>query len=233
MRTTYNPGRVAGFWYLLLIILGPLRLMYIPRKLFVSGDAAATIRNIATHETLFKAGIIVDLAGVVVLVLMTLAFYKLFAQVDRHLALQVVAFGGIMPALIHFAGVVSDLAALMVVRGADFLAVFSKDQQDALAILFLKLRNHENTAAEILWGVWLFPLAILIYRSRFAPRFLSVWLTLAGLGWIALSVTAVLWPASYETLLRNAQPALVGEVALTLWLVIKGAKTAAVHDAAA
>jgi Domain of unknown function (DUF4386) len=132
----------------------------------VEGNAAATVNNIAAHELLFRLGVIADLAGAVVLVLLTLAFYRLFAGVDRHLAVQVVIFGGVMPALLFFVGVVCDLAALLVVRGAGFLSVFDKPQQDALAVLFLKLRGQENIAAETLWGVWLFPLAVLVFRSR-------------------------------------------------------------------
>ena len=81
-----------------------------------------------------------------------------------------------MPALIYFVGVVSDLGALICVRGADYLSVFDKPQRDALAMLFLQLRDRQNTAAEILWGLWLIPLAILTYKSRFLPRFLGVWL---------------------------------------------------------
>ena len=61
----------------------------------------------------------------------------------------------------------------MVARGADFLSVFNKPQQDALTMLVLNLHDYQNTAAEILWGLWLFPLAILVYRSRFLPRFLG------------------------------------------------------------
>jgi len=87
---------------------------------------------------------------------------------------QVVIFGGIMPALLNLVGVVGDIAALAIARGIDFLSVFSKPQLDALALLLLNLRDHQNTAAEILWGVWLFPLDILIYKSRFMPRFLGV-----------------------------------------------------------
>src|SRR3954454_23464996 len=67
MRTTQNPGRVAGLWYLLLIVLGPLRLIYIPNKLFVEGNAAATVSNIAAHELLFRLGVVTDLAGAVAL----------------------------------------------------------------------------------------------------------------------------------------------------------------------
>jgi hypothetical protein len=224
MRALQNPGRVAGLWYLLLILLDPLRLIYIPNKLFVDDNAAATVNNIAAHETLFRLGVIADLAGAVVLVLLTLAFYRLFAGVDRRLAVQVVIFGGVMPALLYFVGVVCDLAALLVVRGAIFLSVFDKPQQDALVVLFLKLRGQENIAAETLWGVWLFPLAVLVYRSRFLPRFLGVWLALAGFFWVAQSATGVLWPQYQRQLFSISQPAVFAEIALTLWLLIRGAR---------
>jgi hypothetical protein len=219
-----NPGRVAGLWYLLLCVLGPVRLMYIPNKLFVHGNAAATVNNIATHQLLFRLGIVADLAGAVVLIFLSLAFYRLFAGVNRNLAVQVVIFGGVMPALIYFVGVVSDFGALMVARGAGFLSVFDKPQQDALAMLFLRLRDHQNTAAEILWGVWLLPLAVLVYRSRFLPRFLGVWLVINGFAYVIMSLTGVLWPDYQSKVFAYSQPALFGELALMLWLVIKGAR---------
>jgi hypothetical protein len=136
----------------------------------------------------------------------------------------VVIVGGVMPALINFVGVVHDAAALMVVRGADFLSVFDKPQRDALAMLFLRLRDHQNTAAEILWGMWLFPLAILTYRSRFLPRFLGVWLIINGFAYVLLSLTGELFPQYQEKMFNYSQPALFAEVAFMLWLVIKGAK---------
>jgi uncharacterized protein DUF4386 len=209
--TTHNPGRVAGFWYLLLVIIGPLRLIYVPSKLFVPGNTAATVNNIATHELLFRVGIAGDLAGAVILIFLTLAFYRLCAGVDRNLAVQVVIFGGVMPALVYFVGVVYDFGALMAVRGADFLSVFDKPQRDALAMLFLKLRDHQNTAAEILWGVWLLPLAVLVYRSRFLPRFLGLWLALGGFAYLALSLTGVLLPQYQDKVFTTLSPASSGK----------------------
>lgn len=219
-----NPGRVAGLWYLLIVLMGPLRLIYIPSTLFVKGNAAATVANIAAHQALFRAGIVADLISSVVLVLLVLAFYRLFRGVDQDLAVEVVIFGGIMPALLYFVGVASDIAALAMVRGKELLAVFSQPQQDALAVLLLDLRDHQNTAAEILWGVWLFPLGILIYKSRFMPRFLGVWLVLGGLSYVALSFTGVLFPAYQGKVFQMSQPAMFGELAVMLWLVIKGAR---------
>src|SRR5215470_13851111 len=230
MTSTNNPGRVAGLWYLALVLIGPLRLMYIPTKLFVRGNASATVSNIAAHQPLFRAGMIADLAGVVVLVMLALAFYRLFAGVDRNLAVQVVIFGGVMPAVLYLFGIACDLAALMVARGgAEFLSVFSKPQQDALAMLFLRLRDHQNTAAEILWGVWLLPLGLLVYRSRFLPRFLGVWLTINGVVYVIVSFSGVLWPQYQGKVFNYAQPALFGEIALMLWLVIKGVRTEAMN----
>lgn len=224
MSSTRNPGRVAGFWYLLLCIIGPLRLMYIPGKLFVRGNSTATVNNIAAHEWLFRFGIVGDLACAVILIFLVLALYRLFKEVDRNLAILVVIFGGVMPALINFVGVVSDLGALTAVRGANFLSAFDKPQRDALAMLFLKLRDHQNTAAEILWGIWLLPLAVLVYKSRFLPRFLGVWLMVNGLAYVALSLTGVLLPEYQGSLFLYSQPALFAELAFMLWLLIKGAR---------
>jgi hypothetical protein len=225
MNWIRNPGRVAGLWYLLLIVIGPLRLLYIPSKLFVPGDAAATVRNIADHEWLFRCGIAADLVGGVILVLMAMAFYRLFKGVDPHLAMLVAILGGVMPATIYFVSVVGDLGVLMVVRGDTVLSVFDQPQRDALALLFLTLRDHQNTAAEMLWGVWLFPLAILVYRSGFLPRLLGVWLALNGLAYVMVSLTGVLWPPRQDQVFSITAPARLGELALMLWLVIKGAGT--------
>ena len=101
-----------------------------------------------------------------------------------------------------------------------------------MALLFLRLYHQEIVAAEILWGLWLFPLAILVYRSRFLPRFLGIWLIINGFAYLAISFTGLLLP-QYEDMVSNcAFPALLGEMAIMLWLVIRGAKPQALDAAA-
>jgi hypothetical protein len=117
-------------------------------------------------------------------------------------------------------------------RGGDFLSIVEKPQRDALAMLFLKLHGQGFVVAEIFWGLWLFPLGLLVYRSRFLPRFLGIWLGLAGFAWIILSLTAILLP-QYQTKVDSyCQPAFFGEIAFMLWLLIRGAKPEAVSAAA-
>lgn len=223
MNSTRDPGRVAGLLYLLLLA-APLRLMYIPNKLFVTGNATATANNIRAHETLFRLGIAGDLFCGVALIFLVLALYRLFKGVDQHLAVLVVIVGGVLPSAIDFFNVLNDAAALMLVRGADFLSVFSMPQRDALAMLFLRLHHQEVVAAEILWGLWLLPLGILAYRSRFMPRFLGIWLVINGFAYIASSFAGLLFP-QYEEMVSNFLfPALFGELAFMLWLVIRGAR---------
>jgi hypothetical protein len=197
MSLTGNPGRIAGFLYLILVVFAPFRLIYIPSKLFVHGNATATASNIAAHEFLFRLGILSDLLCGTVLIFLALALYRLLKGVDQNLAVLMVILGGMLPATIDFLNVLNDAAALLLVRGADFLSVFEKPQRDALAMLFLRLHHQEVLAAEILWGLWLFPLAILVYRSRFLPRFLGVWLIINGFAYLTISFTGLLVP-QYE-----------------------------------
>ena len=224
MTSTSKNARIAGFLYLLLVIVGPLRLMYIPSKLFVHGNASATAANIAAHETLFRLGIVGDLFCGTVLIFIVLALYRLFKGVDQNLAVLVVILGGVLPAAIDFFTVLNDAAALILVRGADFLSVFDKPQRDALAMLFLRMHDQEKFAAMIFWGLWLIPLGILVYRSRFLPRFLGVWLIVNGFAYLANSFAGLLLPHYANAVGNFTFPALTGEVAFVLWLLIRGAK---------
>src|SRR5258708_33973142 len=122
MRLTTNPGRVAGLWYLLLGFIGPLRLIYIPSKLFVHGNTASTVSNIAAHEWLFRFGIVADLAGAGVLIFLVLAPYRLVEGGGGNLAVQVVVFGGVMPALVYFVGAAGDAGALLAGAAGPFLS---------------------------------------------------------------------------------------------------------------
>lgn len=157
--------------------------------------------------------------------------YDLLKGVNRrHASLMVTLIVVSIP--IAFLNELNSIAALVLVRGADFLSLFEKPQREALAMLLLNLHFHGLVVAEIFWGLWLFPLALLVYRSRFLPRFLGVWLALAGFAWVILSLTGVLSPQYYDKVFTYTQPAVLGEIAFMLWLVIRGAKPPALDAAA-
>lgn len=230
MTSTTNPGRIAGTLYLLTSIVGFFAMGYVPSKLIVHGNATATADNILTFETLFRLGIAGQLIGMAGFIFVALALYDLLKRVNqRHAWLMVLLILVSIP--ITFLNEVNSIAALILVRGADFLSIFDKPQREALAMLFLKLHGQGLVVAEIFWGLWLFPLAALVYRSRFLPRFLGVWLALAGSAWVILSLTSILFPQYQDKVNTYSQPAFFGEIAFMLWLVIMGAKPPALDTA--
>jgi hypothetical protein len=224
MHPTDKAARVAGAIYLSLGLTAPIRLIYIPSTLFVRGNATATSNNIAAHELLFRLGIVSDLLTGTIAIFLVLALYRLFRGVDQNHATLMVILGGLMVAPIYFLNALNDVAALLLVRGADFLSAFGKPQRDALAMLFLRLHQHGVVANEIFWGLWLFPLAVLVLRSGFLPRFLGVWLIINGFAYLTISFTGLLLPQYEDVVSRVAFPALLGEMAVLLWLLIKGAR---------
>jgi hypothetical protein len=232
MHPTKKDARVAGFLYLALVVFGPVRLIYIPNKLIVSGNATATANNITAHETLFRLGIVSDLMSATIAIFVTLALYRLLKGVNESLAVLMVILGSLMVTPIYFINTVNDAAALVLVRGADFLSVFDKAQRDALAMLFLRLHHAGIVANEIFWGLWLIPFGLLVYRSRFLPRLLGVWLVLNSLPYLATSFTGVLFPRFEATVWNIGFPLSLGELAIMLWLLIRGIKVEPVAVAA-
>lgn len=223
MTSLSRNARIAGLLYLTLLT-APLRLIYIPSKLFVTGNASATANNIAAHETLFRLGILSDLLTATMGIFLALALYRLFKEVDRGLARLMVILGALMVTPIYFLNTTSDAAALLLARGADFLSVFDKPQRDALVMVFLRMHGQGVLANEIFWGLWLFPFGLLVYRSRFLPRVLGVWLMLNCFAYLATSLTGMLWPVYEDRVSNSVFPLMLGEPAILLWLIIMGAK---------
>ena len=223
MHPTNKAARIAGAVYLSMALTAPFSLIYVPSKLIVSGNATATADNILAHETMFRLSTLAELLGQGIFICLGFALYRLLRDVNRTWAWLMVAFV-LVSAGVGFLNALNNIAALILFRGGEFLTVFDKPQRDALAMLFLRLHSHGHFINEIFWGLWLFPFGLLVFRSGFLPRVLGIWLMINCFGWLALSVTALFFPPYYETAFRLAQPVLFGELAIMLWLLIKGAK---------
>ena len=187
------------------------------------GNAAATASNILTHEMLFRLCIVSELLSSVIFICLGLALYRLLSGVNKTWAGAMVALV-LVSAAVGFLNVLNYVAALTLIHGTEFLAAFETPQRYALGMLFLRLHGQGEMMNEIFWGLWLFPFGLLVFRSGFLPRFLGVWLMLACFVWVALSLTALLFPPYYEAAFKMAQPVLFAELAIMLWLLIKGAK---------
>ena len=170
---------------------------------------------------LFRFGIVSYLLCSALWIFVTLALYRLLRGVDQTLAVLMVILANLVVVPAFFVNTVNDVAALLFARGADFLSVFDKAQREAWVMLFLSLHHQLDLAIDF-WGLWLIPFGLLVYRSRFLPRILGVWLLVACFAYLALTFAGLLFPAYEDRVFKFAQPVLFAEVAIMLWLVIMG-----------
>ncbi len=222
MHPTDKAARVAGAIYLSLVVFAPFSLIYVPSKLIVRGDATATASNFLAHEMLFRYGIAADLISTVIFICLGIALYRLLRGVDQTQAWLMVAFV-LVSSAVGFLNVLNNIAAFILFRGGAFLSVFQKPQLESLGMLFLRLHSQGIVIDEIFWGLWLLPFGVLVYKSGFLPRILGAWLILNGFAYVALSLTSLLAPQYDDVVSRVTFPILFGEMAIMLWLVIKGA----------
>ena len=223
MHPTNRTARVAALLYVLTGITGAFSLMYVPQTLIVPGNATATANNILASEMLFRIGIVSGLVSGTAFIFLVRALYRLLNGVSKtHASLMVTLV--LVSVAIGFLNEVNNIAALTLFRGADFLAVFDKPQRDALAMLFLRLHAQGNFVNEIFWGLWLFPFGVLVIRSGFIPRIIGVLLIVNCFAYVAASLTWLLLPSYGNVVFRAVLPALLGELWIMLWLLIKGVK---------
>jgi hypothetical protein len=224
MPSTKQLAHRAGFLYLLMAFSAPYGLMYVPSRLIVSGDAAATAERVRSGEAILRLGIASELFHQAVGVFLVLALYRLFRPVDDVLAKHLVALGALVSVPIMFVNVLNEIAASTLMRGADFLAAIDGPQREALGYLFLRLHSRGVDVASIFWGLWLFPFGLLVIRSRFLPRVLGYLLLVAGVGYLAAATAKLVLPQYVGAIGKVALPLEMGELPIILWLAIRGAR---------
>lgn len=217
-------ARLVGLLYLIWILTGLYAMFYVPSQINTQGDAVTTAQNVLSHEFLFRTSVVNDLISSTIWVFMVLVLYGMFKKVDERQAKLLVALVIVqIPAGLFMEAF--NITSLMIFKG-EILKTFELTQRQDLAMLFLRISDYGVLTLEAFWGLWLIPLAILVYRSRYIPRFLGVWLLITGFFYLSLSFTSIMLPQYKDMVLNSvvALPAELGEVAFMLWLLIKGAK---------
>jgi hypothetical protein len=212
-------ARAAGVLFLLSMLAGGFGEFYVPSRLIVPTDAAATSRNIETSDTLFRLGFAGYLVEAVCDISLTLIFYVLLRPVRSDLALLAAFFGLVSTALFAVAELFY-FAVPVILEGAHSLKGFSPDQRDGLVLLSLKLYGYGGGIFMVFYGIACLLRGYLIFRSGFLPRVLGVLLALAGLGFVARNFLLVLAPAYASDALLL--PMFLAGLALTVWLLVKG-----------
>jgi hypothetical protein len=228
MDSTRYQARIAGLLYGMASSMAPFTYLYVPDRLLVPTDALATADRVRSSEGLLRAAIYYELFGVTMLLFAALALYQLFKKVDPKMSALMAAMM-LVSVPISYVNTLNHIAPLVLVKNAAIASVLDPGQVAAQVMLFLRLHNYGLVVNQILWGLWLFPIGLLVMRSGFIPRWLAYPLFFAGAGYVLNSLGTLLLPPSQRWITANLQMLGVGELPLFgLYLLIWGARGYAV-----
>jgi hypothetical protein len=227
-------ARRAGLLYVLASSTAPFSYLYVPGTLAVPGDAVATADRVRASAGLLRAAIVGELYSATLLVFAALALYELFKDVDRRTSALMAAMI-LVSVPISYVNALIHMAPLVLVGSpAIAAAVLDRGQVAAQVTLFLRLHNDGLVINQIFWGLWLFPIGLLVMRSGFIPRWLGFPLFFAGAGYVLNSLGTLVLPPSQRWTTESLQLLGVGEMPFfSFYLLIWGRRGYAVDRIAA
>lgn len=212
--------RIAAILTLLIVVLAPFSMLYIPTTLAVPGDAAATAHNIMASQGLFRAGMASDSIVFLMEIVLTVLLYVLIKPVDKTLSLAA-AFSRLAMIVIQGVNLLNHFIVLLLLSGAGYLTVFAPDQLQAFALLFLNAHDSVTQIWGLFFGLHLLVFGFLVYKSGYLPKFLGVILLVVALSYFIQDFGIMLLP-QYKTLFTSIGSLAFLEIIFPLWLLFKG-----------
>jgi hypothetical protein len=230
MTANNKTARIAGILYLIIIAAGIFAEFFVRQSLIVAGDAATTASNIMAAESLFRFGIAGDLIMIISDIALALAFYFLLKPVSRSLSMMAAFFRMTQATILGF-NLLNLLLALSLVSGVSYLAVVGTDQLQALGLLFLEAHSIGYSVGLVFFGINCLVLGYLVFKSGYLPKVLGILLVFAGVGYLVDCFAQFLLP-TYDLYADTFAmvvfgPAIIGELSMALWLLIKGVNVSA------
>ena len=210
-------ARLAGAFYLLTILTGIFAQGFISARLIVPGDATATANNILSHDGLFRLGFAIYMLEMVSQIIMTVLIYDLLKPVNRSISLLAAVVGLIGCGIKTFSRLFY-FVPLLVLGGTHYLAVFSGEQLNAVALLFLRVNDIGAGIALVFFGFYAILKGYLVIRSTFLPRVLGWLAVLGGIGWLAFLSP----PFGERVFSVVALVGIIGSLANIAWLLVVG-----------
>jgi hypothetical protein len=218
INSPQKTARFAAFVFLIILFLGMSTELFIRPGMIVPGDAAATVKNIAASESLFRLSLVSDLIRQALLMLLPLVLYKLLEPVNKNIASLMVIFA-LVSVPISMLNELNHFAALLLSSGAGYLTAFKADQLNTLVMFFLELRKYGTSIPQVL-SLWVLLLGYLVFKSGFLPKILGILLMIGGLCYTVQAVLFFLFP-NFDSMIFGLF-AFIGELIFYLWLLIKG-----------
>jgi uncharacterized protein DUF4386 len=226
-------ARLAGVLYLVIIAIGLWGELFVRGKLVVEGDAVATAANLRSQESLWRWAIAGELVLLTCAIIVLWILYVLLRPANRELAVLAVLFN-LVAIAVEAATTLRLLDALFPLGDRPYLAALASEQRYALTNLALRSHAYGFGISLFFFGGFLLVAGYLVYISGYLPKAIGLLYQLAGVCYLANSLVLIVAPAFADrAFLVILPPAFVGELALAVWLLLKGVDVAAWQRAAA
>jgi hypothetical protein len=225
-------ARFAGFFYLLMIVLGGVATFF-RKGLIIKGDASATSANLIAHHSAYLSGYAFDVLSVAFYIIVVALFYRLFKPSSKNVAL-IATFFGLAGCIIQSVAFLFELAALVPLNNAALTAL-NPAQVQQLSFVLLRLYTEAYSVGLPFFAFFMAFMGYAVFKSSYVPRFIGGLFMIAGFGWLPF-----LNPSFGQAHLPYILPFSIGELVIALWLLIKGVDVAkwnakggwmALHDA--
>jgi len=211
-------ARIAGVLFLISLLAGGFGEAYVPSKLIVSGDAAATAANVRNFDMLYRVGFATFLIESLCDITLVVILYALLKPINKQLSLLAAFFGLMGTALFAFAELFY-FAPQLLLRGV-YLNTFSVDQLNSLVLLSLKFYSYAGMIFTAYYGMGWIVRGYLMFHSEFLPKFLGVLMAIGGLGFVIRNFLLILAPQYASDLFLLLM--FPGGLIMTGWLLVKG-----------
>jgi hypothetical protein len=225
MNSNKKTARIAGLFYLIVVITGIFNLLYVPSKLIVWSDAATSFNNIVGNETLFRLSIVAAIICYIAFLFLPLVLYKLLSPIHKTVAISMVALA-VVSVPISLINLNNKMAVLTFIGKANYLNVFQLSELHTQVMLSLEHYNNGIEILTIFWGLWLLPFGYLVFKSDFLPKVLGIFLMIGCFGYLINFVGGFLFSGYADLHIASfvSIPGSIGEIGICLWLLIMGAK---------
>jgi hypothetical protein len=221
MSSPKRLARIAGLLYLFVGIFGGFAEGYVEPKMYVAGNAAATVGNIVANAGLVRLGVVADLLDATFFVFSALALYILLKHVHKSVARAMLVFV-MLAAGITCVAAIFEFEGLRIATGAVDMSALGAGSS-GLVLLMVDIQHYTLLAAQIFFGLWLAPLGYLAYRSGWFPKALGVVLIAAAASYLVDLLAAFLAPDFARSIhgFATILPA-IAEPAMVLYLLVIG-----------
>ncbi|HDX9578094.1 TPA: DUF4386 domain-containing protein [Bacillus pseudomycoides] len=196
-------------------------------NLVVKGDASATYYNIMAAPLLFKAEIFGWVIILITDIVVAWAFYIFLKPIHNNLSLLGAWLRLIYAAILGMA-ILNLLSVLLLTKNTGYLSFFKIDQLQAHVMLCLEAFESIWSIGLIIFGGHLMIIGYLTFKSASIPKFISILLLLASIGYIAIHLCNTSFP-EYDKFISILQivfsiPMIAGELGFGIWLLLRGGK---------